>query len=64
MAGLKPGRCMPLESPRAARKEANLTLGAALEIEAATQARCMNTADCVEGYNAFVEKRPLQFNRS
>jgi enoyl-CoA hydratase/carnithine racemase len=44
--------------------EANLTLGAALEIEAATQAHCMNTADFAEGYNAFVEKRPLQFNRS
>jgi len=43
--------------------ETNLTLDAALEIEAATQARCMNTADFVEGYNAFVEKRPLQFNR-
>jgi len=43
--------------------ETNLTLDAALEIEAATQALCMNTADFVEGYNAFVEKRPLQFNR-
>src|ERR1041384_5481378 len=43
--------------------ETNLTLDAALEIEAETQARCMNTADFVEGYNAFVEKRPLQFNR-
>jgi enoyl-CoA hydratase/carnithine racemase len=44
--------------------ETNLTLDAALEIEAATQARCMNTADFAEGYHAFVEKRPLQFNRS
>src|ERR1044071_9865524 len=43
--------------------ETNLTLDAALEIEAATQARCMKTADFVEGYDAFVEKRPLQFNR-
>jgi enoyl-CoA hydratase/carnithine racemase len=42
--------------------ETNLALDAALEIEAATQARCMNTADFVEGYNAFVEKRPFQFN--
>jgi enoyl-CoA hydratase/carnithine racemase len=44
--------------------EANLNLEAALEIEAASQARCMKTADFIEGYNAFVEKRPLQFNRS
>jgi len=43
--------------------EANLDLEAALEIEAATQARCMGTDDFIEGYNAFVEKRPLQFNR-
>src|ERR1041384_5829719 len=43
--------------------ETNLTLDAALQIEAETQAPCMNTAGFVEGYNAFVEKRPLQFNR-
>jgi enoyl-CoA hydratase/carnithine racemase len=27
------------------------------------QARCMETPDFIEGYNAFVEKRPLKFNR-
>ena len=43
--------------------EANVNLETALEIEAATQARCMETPDFIEGYNAFVEKRPLQFNR-
>ena len=44
--------------------EANLNLEAALEIEATSQAGCMKTADFIEGYNAFVEKRPLQFDRS
>jgi enoyl-CoA hydratase/carnithine racemase len=44
--------------------EANVNLETALEIEAATQARCMETPDFIEGYQAFVEKRPLQFNRS
>ena len=44
--------------------EANVNLETALEIEAATQARCMETPDFIEGYRAFVEKRPLQFNRS
>jgi enoyl-CoA hydratase/carnithine racemase len=43
--------------------EANATLDAALEMEAMAQARCMETPDFVEGYNAFMEKRPLQFNR-
>jgi hypothetical protein len=27
------------------------------------QARCMETSDFIEGYNAFVEKRALKFNR-
>jgi enoyl-CoA hydratase/carnithine racemase len=43
--------------------EANVNLETALEMEAAAQARCMNTPDFIEGYSAFVEKRPLQFNR-
>jgi enoyl-CoA hydratase/carnithine racemase len=43
--------------------EANVDLETALEMEAMAQARCMETADFVEGYNAFVEKRPLRFNR-
>jgi enoyl-CoA hydratase/carnithine racemase len=44
--------------------EANVDLETALEMEAMAQARCMETADFIEGYNAFVEKRPLKFNRS
>jgi enoyl-CoA hydratase/carnithine racemase len=43
--------------------EGNVDLEAALEIEAMAQARCMETPDFVEGYNAFIEKRPLRFNR-
>ena len=43
--------------------EANVNLEAALETEAIAQARCMETPDFVEGYNAFIEKRPLRFNR-
>jgi enoyl-CoA hydratase/carnithine racemase len=44
--------------------EANVNLETALEMEAAAQARCMQTADFIEGYNAFIEKRPLRFNRN
>ncbi|MGH7929638.1 MAG: enoyl-CoA hydratase family protein [Candidatus Binatia bacterium] len=44
--------------------EANIDLETALEMEAMAQARCMETPDFIEGYNAFVEKRPLKFNRS
>jgi enoyl-CoA hydratase/carnithine racemase len=44
--------------------EAKVDLETALEMEAMAQARCMETADFVEGYNAFIEKRPLRFNRS
>lgn len=44
--------------------EANVDLETALEMEAMAQARCMETPDFIEGYNAFVEKRPLRFNRS
>ena len=45
------------------RCEAELNLENALEIEAAAQARCMQTPDFIEGYNAFIEKRPQRFNR-
>ncbi len=44
--------------------EGNVNLETALEMEAAAQARCMETADFIEGYNAFIEKRPLKFNRA
>ena len=44
-------------------REANVDLETALEMEAMAQARCMETPDFIEGYNAFVEKRPLRFNR-
>lgn len=44
--------------------EANVDLETALEMEAVTQARCMETPDFMEGYKAFVEKRAPQFNRS
>jgi enoyl-CoA hydratase/carnithine racemase len=43
--------------------EANVDLETALDMEARAQARCMQTPDFIEGYNAFVEKRPLRFNR-
>jgi len=43
--------------------EADVNLDTALEMEAMAQARCMETPDFLEGYNAFMEKRPLQFNR-
>ena len=43
--------------------EGNVNLETALEMEAAAQARCMETPDFIEGYNAFIEKRPLKFNR-
>lgn len=44
--------------------EANVDLETALEMEAMAQARCMETPDFMEGYRAFIEKRPQQFNRS
>jgi enoyl-CoA hydratase/carnithine racemase len=43
--------------------EAELSLENALEMEAAAQARCMQTPDFIEGYHAFIEKRPQRFNR-
>jgi enoyl-CoA hydratase/carnithine racemase len=45
-------------------REGNVNLETALEMEAMAQARCMETPDFIEGYNAFIEKRPLRFNRS
>jgi enoyl-CoA hydratase/carnithine racemase len=44
--------------------EATVDLETALEAEAKAQAHCMETPDFIEGYNAFVEKRPLKFHRS
>jgi enoyl-CoA hydratase/carnithine racemase len=48
---------------RAIDDEAGMSLEAALDAEAATQALCMGTADFREGYRAWVEKRKPQFNR-
>ena len=45
-------------------READMDLLHALELEAAEQARCMQSADFNEGYRAFVEKRPAKFNQS
>ena len=45
-------------------READADLNQALELEAAEQARLMQTADFKEGYRAFVEKRPPKFNQS
>ena len=44
--------------------EANVNLETALEMEAAAQARSMETPEFKEGYNPFVEKRPLRINRN
>jgi enoyl-CoA hydratase/carnithine racemase len=44
--------------------EATVDLETALEVEAKAQAHCMETPDFIEGYNAFVEKRPLKFHPS
>ena len=45
-------------------READMDLNEALELEAAEQARLMQSADFKEGYRAFIEKRPPRFNRS
>ena len=44
-------------------REASVDLETALEMEALAQARCMETPDFMEGYNAFREKRPPRFNQ-
>jgi enoyl-CoA hydratase/carnithine racemase len=44
--------------------EAHVDLETALEMEAMAQARCMQRGDFREGYRAFVEKRPPQFNKT
>ena len=44
--------------------EADLDIESALEMEAMAQARCMQTPDLHEGYQALVEKRSPRFNRS
>jgi enoyl-CoA hydratase/carnithine racemase len=44
--------------------EADVDLEKALEMEAVAQARCMETPDFMEGYRAFMEKRPQRFNQS
>ncbi len=44
-------------------RESTMGLDDALEMEAMAQARCMQTPDFKEGYNAFMEKRPPRFNR-
>lgn len=45
-------------------REANMDLESALNLEAAAQGGCMETADFKEGYRAFVERRAPVFNRS
>ena len=45
-------------------REANMDLESALNLEAAAQTGCIETADFKEGYRAFVEKRAPVFNRS
>jgi enoyl-CoA hydratase/carnithine racemase len=45
-------------------REIGLDLGGALKLEAAEQARCMRSADFLEGYRAFIEKRQPKFNQS
>ncbi len=38
-------------------------MSAALEMEAKAQAKCMQTPDFREAYHAFMENRPVRFNR-
>ncbi len=45
-------------------RESAADLRSALEMEARAQAECMQSADFHEGYRAFMEKRPAQFNRA
>ncbi len=43
--------------------EAGMALDAALEMEAMTQAHCMQTSDFHEGFRAFMERETPRFNR-
>jgi enoyl-CoA hydratase/carnithine racemase len=45
-------------------RETNMSLPEALDLEAVEQGRLMQSADFVEGYRAFVEKRAPKFNQS
>jgi enoyl-CoA hydratase/carnithine racemase len=45
-------------------READMNLNEALALEAAEQARLMQSPDFQEGYQAFIEKRAPKFNRS
>jgi enoyl-CoA hydratase/carnithine racemase len=45
-------------------READMNLAEALSLEAAEQARLMQSPDFQEGYRAFIEKRAPKFNRS
>jgi enoyl-CoA hydratase/carnithine racemase len=47
----------------ALNRELNMTLEMALEAEAEAQAICMLNPDFREAYEAFVEKRPAEFNK-
>ncbi len=44
-------------------REMNVSLDTALEWEAQAQAICMRHPDYREAYEAFIEKRPPQFNK-
>ncbi len=62
---LKDGPCYALGvTKELLNSEANVDLETALEMEAVAQARCMETPDFMEGYRAFMEKRPQRFNQS
>jgi len=62
---LKDGPCYALGvTKELLNSEANVDLETALEMEAVAQARCMERPDFMEGYRAFMEKRPQRFNQS
>jgi enoyl-CoA hydratase/carnithine racemase len=45
-------------------READMSLSEALDLEAVEQGRLMQSADFMEGYRAFIEKRVPKFNQS
>jgi len=49
---------------RMLNEEASMELGEAMQAEGWIQAECMKHPDYREAYEAFVEKRPVQFARS